>query len=220
MPIKKEVKPGYKTTEFYAGIATSLCGVLTTMGLLRGCASNTIQTPLIGPNGQVVLDKDGKPLMLTQSLTDSAMFTRDQAKAAEQAKPIAQLSFPNGGTLPAGTSFVVWGNNGAPVVRQYEEPWIQAIRETKGLLYMATLGWLLGPMNSNSGSTTTTINGGAQSPIAVNSRQNSAVAVGGAGAGTDAGGAGGAGGPATATVTNSPTETKTASSQNNIGKLF
>jgi len=119
-----------------------LLALLVGLALAGGCASNTLTAPVTGPDGKVVYGADNKPLTLSGNLSDSAMFHWAQTEALKYRKPIAELSFPEGGTMPAGASFTVWGPNGMTQPVQYKEPWVPVAQSALNVALPLGLGWL------------------------------------------------------------------------------
>ncbi|RJX35682.1 MAG: hypothetical protein C4525_03245 [Desulfarculus sp.] len=139
-----------------------------TLALLGGCATNKMNVPLRDGDGKMIAGTDGKPIMQTYDLSDSAVFHQVQNELAKLRKPVAEVVFPQGGTVPPGMTITVWGPNGLPQIAQYREPWLEAFKAGSGIFGMGWLGYVLGwgPNTQRGGGNTYNVsNSGANSSV-------------------------------------------------------
>lgn len=114
--------------------------ILACLALGAGCASNTLTAPLTDKDGNLVKDGD-KLVTISGDITDSAMYHFAQMEAMKLRKPIAELKFPEGGEMPRGAVFTVWGPNGNTGVKQYEEPWKAPASKLIGMTPFGLMAW-------------------------------------------------------------------------------
>jgi len=113
--------------------------LIMTLTLSVGCAVATSQYQRLARDdkGNILYDKDNKPIILTDNVSAEDSWHKAQVENQKAAQPVAGLYAPDNAplTLPAGAKFVVYGENGKPkTLRQYKHKETQVIEATGNAL--------------------------------------------------------------------------------------